>query len=135
MPTEQVKTTRRVKSREFRLPAMTLKKMVEEIELGLSGETDNKGCTSNFYPASDSDVIEVGGLGTQFKVYVTWRTKEVLLYVKSRKSYTNKSTTSSCVGKVASVTKNGRSYTIRFEHPAYLKGIQKENFVIKEAEE
>ncbi len=134
MATKSEKKTNRVSIREFRLPADVLSRMVEEIEAGLSGETDNKGCTSNFYPPGPEDIIEVGGFGTQFKVYVTWRTKEVLLYLKSRESYTNKKTSSSCVGKVKSVTKRGKVYTIRFDQPSYIT-TPKQNFVLKEAEE
>ena len=88
--------------------------MAKAIRDGLSGETGNKGVQSFFYPPSEDTILD-GDLAVQIKINITWKAREVCLYVKSREKPTAKKTSSSFIGYVEAVKPHAHGYVVLFK--------------------
>ena len=104
--------------------------MAKVIRDGLSGETGNKGVQSFFYPPSEDTILD-GDLAVQIKVFVTWKTQEVCIYVKSRDKPTAKKTSSSFIGYAESVKPHAQGYAVIMRDYSSEKGGSKPRIILK----
>ena len=98
----------------FEYDPETVDEMAKVIRDGLTGETEKKGVQSFFYPPSEDTILD-GELAVQIKINITWKTREVCLYVKSRDKPTVKKTSSSFIGYVESVKPHANGYAVSFK--------------------